>query len=249
MQERLAELELALEDVNWQRLMLNWGNEFSRAGLQKIIELSRMMYLKNPMIKRAVNVKALYVFGQGISTVRAKDPDLNAVLQAFWDHPNNKSELTSHSARMLKEVDFEVEGNLFFVLFPDPSSGTVKVRSVPTDEISEIISSPDDAKKIWYYKRSWSQQVINNNTGRTNTTHLIELYPDFRYNPDSKPATLGKMKVHWESPIYHRKTGAFSSWKFGVPEMYAAIDWARAYKEFLEDWASLTRLIRALRGN
>ncbi|MCL4528808.1 MAG: hypothetical protein M1282_05295, partial [Chloroflexi bacterium] len=240
-QERVAELELALEDVNWTRLMLNFGQEFSRAGLQKIIELARMMYLKNPLINRAVSVKTLYVWGQGISTVKAKDPRLNMVLKSFWDDPDNVRELTGHSARMYKEIDLEVEGNLFFVFFINPSSGQVKMRSIPTDEIAEIVSDPQDAKTPIYYKRMWNEQTLNDVTGRTNTKHKTALYSDWRYNPTTRPAKIGNMPVMWDTPIYHVRTGAFSTWKFGVSEVYAAIDWARAYKEFLEDWASLTR--------
>jgi hypothetical protein len=29
--------------------------------------------------------------------------------------------------------------------------------------------------------------------------------------------------------------------KFGIGDAYAAIDWARAYKEFLEDWLRLVK--------
>jgi hypothetical protein len=31
--------------------------------------------------------------------------------------------------------------------------------------------------------------------------------------------------------------------RWGIPDMYAAIDWARAYREFLEDWATLVRAL------
>jgi hypothetical protein len=31
--------------------------------------------------------------------------------------------------------------------------------------------------------------------------------------------------------------------RFGVSEVYAAIDWAKAYKEFLEDWSTLSRAL------
>jgi hypothetical protein len=41
--------------------------------------------------------------------------------------------------------------------------------------------------------------------------------------------------------VYHARIGGFSDWKFGLGEVYAGIDWARAYKGFLEDWASLTK--------
>ncbi len=49
------------------------------------------------------------------------------------------------------------------------------------------------------------------------------------------------MEVLWNTPVYHVKIGGMSNWKFGVSRIYAAIDWARAYKEFLEDVASLMR--------
>jgi hypothetical protein len=34
-----------------------------------------------------------------------------------------------------------------------------------------------------------------------------------------------------------------SDMKFGIPETYPALDWSRAYKEFLEDWATITRAL------
>jgi hypothetical protein len=47
--------------------------------------------------------------------------------------------------------------------------------------------------------------------------------------------------VVWDAPVYHVKVGGLSDMRFGVPETYSALDWARAYKEFLEDWATIVR--------
>jgi hypothetical protein len=47
----------------------------------------------------------------------------------------------------------------------------------------------------------------------------------------------------WDNPIMHRKTGGLPKWKFGCPEIYAALDWARAYKGFLENWATITKAL------
>ncbi len=152
--ERMAELELALEDTGWMRLLLNSAQEFSRDGLQKIRELARMMFAKNPLIKRGVMVKALYVWAQGIN-VRAKNAQINQALQAFWDDEKNRSELTSHQARMLKEIDLQVDGQLYFVFFTRPRDGRVRVRTLPPDEVMEVIHNPEDAKDAWYYVRSW----------------------------------------------------------------------------------------------
>jgi hypothetical protein len=240
LQERIDALELSLEDVGWQRLIGTSETEFSREGLRLISQIARIFYLKNPIIKRGVEVKKFYVWGQGMS-IRAHEDEINTVIQAFMDDPHNHVELVSHQARGMKEVDLEVDGNVFLVLFTNPSTGQVRVRSIPFDEIAEIISNPDDAKEIWYYKRSWNENTVSVETGVTETASKTEYYPDWSYSPENKPPTIGGKKVNWESPVYHIKVGGFSNWKFGISEIYSAIDWAKAYKEFLEDWATLTR--------
>jgi len=123
----------------------------------------------------------------------------------------------------------------------DPSSGRVRLRTIPASEISEIITDPEDAKTPWLYKRTWSERTLNLSSGRSKLTPRTLYYPAWRYVPDQKPKNIGSVEVQWDAPVYHVKTGGFSDWKFGCSEVYAAIDWARAYKEFLEDWASLTR--------
>lgn len=237
--ERMAELELALEDANWMKLMLDGQDEFSRDGLRKIVELARMMFIKNPLINRAVLVQALYVWGQGVN-VKYKNPELNNVLQAFWDDPKNRAEFTSHQAQIYKEYDLRVEGNIFFVFFTRPTDGRVRVRTLPFDEVVEIISDPEDAKTPWYYIRSWNEQSIDSVGRRVNRTKKAA-YPDWQYKPVNKLAKISGLDIQWDSPVYHVRVGGMSKWKFGVSEIYQAIDWARAYKEFLEDVASLMR--------
>jgi hypothetical protein len=238
--ERLAELELAMEDQGWRQLITGGQREFSRAGLLDIMRLSRLMYLKNPLIRRSVDVQAQYVWGRGVN-IAAEHPDVNDVVQAFLDDPKNKAELTSHQARMLKEVDLQVTGNIFFVLFSDVSTGAVKIRTLPVYEVSSIISNPDDAKDPWFYKREWEQVTYAEQTGAPQPRQKIAYYPAWSHDPDSKPPTMYGQPVQWDSPVYHVKVGGLSDMQFGVPEVYAALDWAKAYKEFLEDWCSLNR--------
>lgn len=235
LQERLAELELALEDQGWQRLLGDTDREFSREALREICRLARLFYLKNPLVRRSVDVQAEYVFAQGM-TVRAADPLVNDVIQAFLDDAQNKAELTSHQARMLKEVELQIEGNLFFVLFINRATGRVQVRTIPFAEIDEVLCNPEDAKDPWYYRRSWQEQALDG-TVVVRTAY----YPDWRYRPKSKQATLNGHPVLWDMPVYHVKVGGLSDMRFGVPEVYPALDWAKAYKAFLEDWATLTR--------
>ena len=70
----------------------------------------------------------------------------------------------------------------------------------------------------------------------------IAYYPDWRYKPDmKKPDAIGSNPVMWDTAIYHVKVGGLSDMHFGVPEIYQALDWAKAYKSFLEDWATIVR--------
>ncbi len=239
--ERLAELELALEDVNWIKLSLESEHDFSRDGLQRIVNLSRLFFLKNPVINRGVSTQVLYVWGQGIS-IQARHPAVDGVVQRFLDDKQNKAELTSHQARTMKEQDLQTTGNLFFTLFTHLTTGRVRVSSVPFDEIKEIVTDPDNRRKPWYYKREYTATSLDASTGISSPqSGQVAYYPDWEYNPPTRPKTIGSSPVKWESPIYHVKVGGLSDMLFGVPETYSALDWARAYKEFLEDWATIIR--------
>ena len=242
MQERLAALEWALESMDWRALTAQADQEFSRPGLATITELSRIMAIKNPLIKRGVAVQRLYVFGQGF-TVRAEEPAIDDALTAFYEDPKNAVEF-GQQEMSAKEVELQVTGNVFFCLFVNRGSGRVRVRTVPFEEVQDVICDPDDARTPWFYLRSWTENRFDMQTGALEMSTQEAYYPDWRYDPVQKPAFIGSRPVMWESPIYHVKVGSFSSWKFGLSEVYAAIDWAKAYKEFLEDWASIVRAYR-----
>lgn len=250
MTERLAELEFALEDRGWERLSGEAAGEFTREALRKICALSRLMYLKNPLVNRAVSLSAHYVFSQGV-VIQSEDEVTNVKIQAFIDDPHNKAELTSHSARMLKDADLTVLGNIFFVLFTQPTTGAVKVRSIPVDEVQEIMCNPEDSKEVWYYKRAWSQKTVQDDGTQLASESKVAYYPDWQYSADgvAKRDTIGGFPVMWDSPVYHVKTGGMSDMKFGVPETYSVLDWATAYKNFLEDWATMSRALSKFAWN
>ena len=242
LQERLAALEWTLETMDWRLLSAQTDQEFSRPGLNTITEFSRIMAVKNPLVKRGVTVQRLYVFGQGF-TVRAEEPALDDALTAFYEDPKNAVEL-SQQELSAKEVELQVSGNLFFCLFVNRTSGRVRVRTVQFEEIQDVVCDPNDAKTPWYYRRAWTENGIDLATGAQEMRSREAYYPDWRYDPVSKPERIGSLPVMWESPIFHVKVGSFPHWKFGLSEVYASIDWAKAYKEFLEDWASIVRAYR-----
>lgn len=238
--ERLADLELALEDVNYQRLAAESQREFSREGLGRIMALSRLMFLKNPLINRAVTLQAIYVWGQGC-TITSTDENVQATIDAFLKDDRNEVELTGHQARTMKEQDLQVLGNLFFAFFSSPADGSTVVRTLPAEEVQEIITNPEDVKEPWFYKRTWTASTLNITSGVSQQESWTVWYPDFRYEPADKPATIGGNPVMWDSPVYHVRVGGLSDMRFGLPETYQAQDWAKAYNVFLENWSTIVQ--------
>jgi hypothetical protein len=236
--ERLAVLEDQLREPGWQRIG-GGERDFSREGLRNISRMARIYWLKNPLIKRAVAVQNLYVWGQGV-TLRAVHPTVDAVIQKVLKDPTNRTVFGDVEAWMRLETGLQLFANLFFVFFVNPSTGHVKIRTIPFDEIAAVISNPDDAQDPWYYLRVWNTTTVNPSTGFPTVEPKKAYYPDWRYNPrGGHPTHIAGIPVK-ESPIYHVSVNRLDDMQFGVSELYAACDWANAYKTFLEKWVTIT---------
>lgn len=239
LQERIAELELALDDVGYERIGdSNLDKQFTKASIDKIAAMARVYWLKNPLVKRAVATQANYVFGQGVDVVAA-DEDVQTVVDAFMDDSKNRAELTGEQAMLTKETELQVTSNLFFTFFTDPLNGATRVRTIPLSEITRIIYNPDDSKEPWYYYRQWQQPK---EPGSQKYEMHQAMYPDINYMPKGGlPKHFNGIEVMALNPVYHVKTNCLSDMEYGVSEIYAAIDWAKAYKDFLEDWYTIVK--------
>ena len=243
LQERFADLELAVEDRGWMRLSTESQREFTREGLRKILLLSVMSFLKNPLIHHAIQVQAHYVWGQGV-TIHCPDPATNDVIQKFLSDRRNKKVLTGPQARIEKEEELQTKANLFFVLFTDPKDGRVQIRSFPMEECQDIIRNPNDSAEPWYYVRQYTRLEFDTDSGEIREKKGVrEFYPDWLYEPLVRPTKFGEAQVMWDTPVYHLSVNRFSEMRFGIPEYYSALDWATAVKNDLEDYATIRRAL------
>jgi hypothetical protein len=239
--ESIAELEQ--DNRGWLRLD-GYARQlqFTRQGLIEIAASARLNWLANPLIQRAVNVRMFYTWGQGVE-VSARDEDVNVLVQAFMDDPMNQQVLFGHDARQDKDRALQLDGNLFFALFTQPLTGRVQVRSIPWSEVTQVISNPQDREERWFYKREWTATTIDPATGSISTKLQTAFYPALGYRPQTRMKQLGPAEVMWDSPVLHLKAGGLDGMDFGVSEVFSALSWARAYKGFLEDWASLAKAL------
>jgi len=246
--ESLVDLEMALEDEGWDRLVGAASEEFSRRGLQRAADVARVMAVQHPLIKRGLGVRQAYVWGQGVQ-VQARatggdqgEQDVNAVVQACMDDPGNRAAVFGDQAQEELERALGTDGNVFLAGFTSPRTGFVQWRSIPFDEITDVITNPDDRDDPWFYKRQWVQRTVTGD-GRLVPETRTAYYPGLRYRPRTRPRTFDGHPIMWDAPIYHVSVNRLDGWAFGIGDAYAAITWARAYRDFLADWATLVKAL------
>lgn len=232
--ERLAELEAVLLTPEWSRLTADGEREFGLEGLRAAMKISRLMFLSNPLINRAITLKSQYVFGQGF-TLTTKGDVGKAALDRLMNSARNRRAFTSHQMLTLREQELEVTGNLFIALV---KVGTdTEIRCIPAAEIEEIISDPEDAANILFYRRRFA--VRNGKQLR----QVEKLYADLHYSGSIPPA-VENVEVVPNTRVYHVRIGALADMRFGLPEMHQSIPWARSYKDFLTDFIAIVKSFR-----
>jgi hypothetical protein len=243
--ESLADLELAFEDRGWDRLAVNATREFSPEGLRRARELCRVMTVANPLLKQGLGLRKAYIWGQGV-TISVRDQsdegqDVNAVVQEFLDDPFVKKTFSGTQAHEEMEQAAFTDGDLFLALFTSRLTGKVQPRWLPVDEITDIIHDPDDRIVDWYYRREYTERTVVD--GMTRERIRTVYYPALGYEPALKPPTINGSEVMWNVPVRMVSVNRPSGSSRGVPDAFAAVAWARHYKEFLEQWATLMRAL------
>ena len=233
-----GDIELALQNVEWRReINFSWL-EFSRWGIQQIMLISRLYYIKNPICRRLVDVCAAYVFARGVD-VSTEDETANDVIQDFF---TRNRIVFGHVGLIRQERAKDLDGNIFWALFADQARrGNVIVRTVDPIEIQDIVTDPQDADTEWFYHRTWTEDAFNPTSGVISHQTREAWYPALNFSPPIKTPSIGGVPVLWDVPMYHRKAGGVGKWRFGCPRIYPLLDWARETRRYLEACASLAQ--------
>lgn len=241
--ESVANLELALDDVGWAKLTATATQEFSHAGLLRAAEVCRVMAVANPLVRRGVNLRAAYVFGQGVevSATTTEGQDVSAVVHQWWD--DNTATLTGDTVQERLERALATDGNLLLANFTNPLTGRVQVRVIPFAEVTDKVTNPEDAAETWFYRREYTATTLNPDqfTTTTSSERRVVWYPDINHRPATRPKTINGHPVRWDAPLHHVKVNDLEGWQWGIGDVYTAVHWARSYRDFLADWATLVK--------
>jgi hypothetical protein len=248
LKESFADAMLAMEDVGWRPLGADEdATEIRLDTIRTIAQTTRGLVAVNPLIKRGVAVRYTYIWGAGVKFEGLDDKD------PLLTDPTNKKFLFSPQAYGEIETAMATEGNLFVqitkpgtgrrrALVPGAKSANAKITRVPMSEITATVTNPNNKEDIWFYRREWTVLTQNYRDGQQVKDNIVAWFPATDYDIENgKPFNIQGKPVVWNSAILHNTANKQLGWKWGAPDLMSVIFWTKAYKEFLENSATLVK--------
>jgi hypothetical protein len=173
----------------------------------------------NPLARRIVGLTSQYVVGGGV-TYSSPHTATAAFLRSFWEHGLNRLPI-----RVYEWCDeLTRSGNLFLLLTTD-ASGMSYVRAVPSTQVKQIHSKPNDLDQEVSFEMqpNWKEaQAVT--------------WPAYDVRSESLNADGGFKPVMLHYAI-NRPVGA----QWGESDLAPVLRWLSRYAAWLEDRARLNR--------
>lgn len=245
----LDRFQAQLDSTQWQSIAGNIDRtmgELPWDERNKLMFIAREYWLKDPLVHQGVSLNTHYVFGEGLR-YSSNNPEVKQVMDDFWLDEDNQLELTSHQAQEQKSTELQVDGEIFFVLFVNEDN-RVKVRTLPPEEITQILSAPGDFRRALYYERRYRNMRydIPNKRWVPDTADHYDYYPDWHnYAPGQWGFEVGLPKLA-DGVVYHVAVNKMGWARRGFTETYSVLDWVKAHRGMLQDWATIVKAYSTL---
>lgn len=230
LEESMADLALRVDDMGWKPLGQYGGDrEIPLATLQEMADTCQALVTMNPQVKRGIAARTSYIWGQGVVVGTREDR---------WFTRSVQRTIGTTVAQLEMERTAAATGNLFFLV----DTANRYVRRIPFHQIGATMADPDDPETVTYVKRTYNRRVVPfDGTNATTTDNPEEVW----YPTDELEGTPARrilnVPVDRTQRIVHVPFNRQIGWSLGVPDVFAVVFWAKAYKEFLENCATLSR--------
>lgn len=207
--------------------------QFSDADRNRSMYNSRYMAHHDVLTGRAVGMWTDFGFGQRVSVV-PRDSVGAEIWAEFWDNTSNQYILSDAEIAVLSN-DLVKDGEEFFVFFISTLDGTCTIRRIPPEQILTVHRMKDDPDvPLWYTRQTEAGEVW---------------YPDWRATAaqlETMPIPNGAMMVDALRPnttavVMHAAPDKVNG--RGWPLLRRALEWARAYKDFIGDRATIAKAV------
>lgn len=222
LKESMSELSLYLEDLNWVPIS-GWQKSegFTLKTVKEQADRCRALLAVNPTIKKAINARVGYIWGRGVSF---KGSGFNSIV----NNPRNQSILFDDAAKWVIEAKLATDGNIWTT-----KSRNGELVNVPIDHIGGWVLDETDPSRVLYWLVNYTVMVKNFATGVEAPKTVEKFYPadDFTGVPVKR---IDDIPVDTTSRIIHLAANRQDTWILGIPDIMAAMFWAKAHKELFE---------------
>ncbi len=216
---------------------------------QRAVEESRRLFRYAPLAQWAVQTWTNFGVGESIA-ITCDDPDADIIWQETWRAERNENLFGDERIHELSNWTL-IDGNTFIAAFASTLDGKVTFAEIPSNEIVEIVTNPENASEPLFYKRQW-------NVPGTTVASKTAYYPDWKaffigeeklskaklqdgidradkmsISGDEGAASTAVCILH----IAHNRKVRGSLW--GWPLLAIAAPYARAHRDFMEDRLSV----------
>lgn len=240
--ESISDLRIAIEDIGWAPLGGQNENkhEIPLTHLQRLSELCRAMCTVNPLVKNGIQIRTAWIWGDGVKIT------VNGSTGAGRKRGEKNNELPASlnriigttMAQMELERSAAADGNLFFLVDPRKK----QVIRLPFWQITGAVTENGDSESILYIKRTWDDSVTDLDTGAVEGNNTQMWFPTDVLEGQPRSGKIMNVDVADDGRrIVHVPYNRFTGWRWGVPDVFPCIFWSKAYKEFLENCATLNK--------
>ena len=226
------------EDFYWRRLSDNWYQKDVLPGTYlEIHNQCYEAYNANPLANYIVELTTNFVLGPGIA-VAAREPAVQAVIDAFWDDPDN------HMATRVYSLCTELSlyGELFVRFFVNPFSGEIKIAQIDPSLIDQIETDPENIERpLRFHQRPvgpgtalWSTQTPPAG-GEIGTPGPASAGVPAGAELGQGAEAQGGVWYAAGREVVQVKINCVSNAKRGKSDLATLLPWLRRYKDWLTD--------------
>jgi hypothetical protein len=205
----------------------------------RAIDWSRYMYRVDPLTKRSVNTLTEFAFARPME-ITGRDKAADAIWTAFETADANTRWMDPHRMPEMSRILLR-DGEFLAAFFVSRVDGSCILRRLPTEEVVEFVTDPEDRDTVLFYKRQY--------TVPGETAPRVVYYPDATVRRYAKErldtVTLPRGAVRAdrqnEATDVIVVPGLLEPMGRGVPLMYCGAPWVNVYKSFLEDRSQIVK--------
>ncbi|MDE3074140.1 MAG: hypothetical protein KGJ86_01810 [Chloroflexota bacterium] len=220
------------EDYLWRRLSDNWyQKDVIPSTYLEIHNECYEAYNANPLAFQVIEITTSMVLGSGVKVV-ASNRRVQAVIDRFWNDPDNHMHLRTYSLC----TELALYGEQFIRFFVNPFDGAVKIGQIDPSTIDEIYSNPENVEQpLRFHQRPLGP-------GSDVWTPTAGAPPPEKLSPQS--SSLSTQDGRWfeaGTELVQFAINKVSNAKRGHSDLATLLPWLRRYTDWLTDRVRLNK--------